>query len=442
MWDSKKNFEKKNLVKVFFLFGIIFFLVSINLVSARYLTCADNPTQLWHFDEGTGIIATDTCQGYNATLYGDMTWNYGKYGKAVEFNGINTYIDAGNIYPFNQSMPEFSFSLWVNFSNPNVSAWQTLFRSGYYDPYTEFIEAIQINEGDNDYVLFMGANSLGIKTIDDGNWHNIIGTFNGTSQISKLYVDGIFMNEYNIGISEITATETPLYFGYNFDNGFLLNGSLDEVAFFNRTLNFNEIQDFYNDSISCSPVWHCSSYNQTCSESPTSYKCLEVQDSSTCCNDTGLFNNCVYQGNLSNYDYNFIVENLQAEVPSYPYISKNETYPIKLMFPTNKFSDVKIYITELNGSISVFNFSYIPNYYYINLLFQDIGDYPFVINGTNPCFNLSGEIKGTFLVRKPFNITICGFQDKTGTPYKNNFAYLIAGLTSSKTFSSVSGSKQ
>jgi len=433
MWNLKKKlkFGKTN-GRILFLFGILFvFLLLINLVSARFLTCADNPTQLWHFEEGTGLIATDSCYGYNATLNGDMVWNYGKYGKAVEFNGINTYLDAGNIYPFNQSMPEFSFSLWINI--PYNVAYQSIFRSGYYNPYSEFIEALQIDESDNSYVTFMGANSIGIKSIDDNNWHYIAGTFNGTSQISKLYIDGIFINEYNVGISEITATETPLYFGFNFDNGFLLNGSLDEIAFFNRTLNFNEIQDYYNESSICSPVWYCSLYNETCSnDPPTSYKCLQVSDSSTCCNDTGLFNNCVYTGNLSNYDYQFIVEDLQAQVFSYPYVEFNKTYLIRLDFPTNKFSDVKIYITELNGNLSIFNFSYIPNYYYINLIFDKVGDYPFIINGTNPCFNISGEIKGTFLVRKSYNITVCGFNDKTGTSYKNNFAYLTAEFTNPK----------
>lgn len=431
--DNKKKRQNAKKIILLLLFGILSFFSFQFIVSARILNCSDNPTQLWHFEESSGIIATDICHGYNATLNGDMNWSYGKYKKAVEFNGINTYLDAGNIYPFNQSMPEFSFSLWVNLSNE--IAYQSIFRSGYYDPSSEFIEAININEGDNNYALFMGAYSVNTNIINDGNWHHVAGTFNGTSQISKIYIDGVFVSEYNVGISEITATTTPLYFGYNFDNGFLLKGNLDEVAFFNRTLNFTEIQDYYNDSNFCSPVWACSLYNETCvNDPPSSFQCLEVSDFSSCCNDTGLFNNCVYTGNLSSFDYNFVVENLMAQVPTYPYVDVNQTFPIRLDFPTNKFSDVKIYLTELNGSISVFNFSYVPNYYYINLIFDKVGNYPFVINGTNPCFNLSGEIKGTLLVRKPYNVNICGFNDKTGTSYKNNFAYLTAEILGNKKY--------
>jgi hypothetical protein len=378
----KKHFEKKKIIFAFILFGIILF--SLNLVSSRPLNCADNPTQLWNFEEGTGTNAEDSCYRYNATLYGDMNWTNGKYGNAVEFNGINSYIDAGNIYPFNQNMPEFSFSLWVNFSNPNISAYQTLFRSGYYNPATEFIEAIQINEGDNDYVLFMGSTSILIKIIDDGNWHNIIGTFNGTSQSSKLYIDGSFIFETFLGYSEITATTSPLGFGYNFDNGFVLNGTLDEIAFFNRTLSQEEVLDFYNE-----------------------------------------------------YPH-FNITRTLFSVPSYPYVDLNASYPIKYKILINNAStyvgNLHLNISEPNGNYSDFPLTWNSSSqsYEVTLIFTEIGNYPFTISSLNPYINI---FTGEFLVRVPFNVTFCGFnQNDNYASYVNDYAYLIAEFTSSKKY--------
>ena len=307
---------KSILFSLILIASLMFLIGNIENINARELTCADIPTELWHFEEGSGTNAQDSCSYINATLYGDMIWDYGKYGNAVRFNGVNTYVDAGNIFPFNQNMPEFSFSLWVNFTIPNNPAWQTLFRSGYYNPYTEFIEAIQINEGDgNNYVLFMASSSNQIKIVDDGSWHNIVGTFNGTSQSSKLYIDGNFIQETFLGISEITATTSPLYFGFNFDNGFLLNGTLDEIAFFNRTLTQEEVSEYYSDlaisSITATPYFTSAVINWYTNENANGTICYWIDGlNETCVSNPSLvlFHSFALTGLSANTSYNYYVK--------------------------------------------------------------------------------------------------------------------------------------
>jgi hypothetical protein len=301
---------------IFLALSTMYMISTIGIVNARELTCADNPTELWHFSEGNGTNTEDSCFSINATLYGDMSWDNGIYGNAVRFNGINTYVDAGNIFPFNQNMPEFSFSLWVNFSNPNAVAWQTLFRSGYYNPPSEFVEAIQINEGDgNNYLLFMASSSNQIKIIDDGAWHYLVGTFNGTSQTSKIYIDGDFINEVNVGISEITATTSPLYFGFNFDNGFLLNGVLDEVAFFNRTLTQQEVLEYYSDlaisNITIIPSFTNAEISWNTNENANGTVCYWLDGFNETCSNNPAFilsHNFMITGLSVNTTYNYYVK--------------------------------------------------------------------------------------------------------------------------------------
>ena len=224
--------------------AILIFPLIISLTSARPIDCnIDKPFALWKFNEGEGYSVNDSCYGANANMYGsNIHFENGKYGTAIKLNGVDDYVNAGDF--FNQTMTQFSFSLWVNMTNK--IAYQTLFQSGNY--YTdEYLEALQINEGDNSYAVFMASNSIGIKNIDDSNWHNIIGTFDGNTGYSTLYIDGVFISNYSTGYSQISATLNNLYFGLNYDNGFPLEGSLDDIAFFNRTLAPSEVTSIYNE---------------------------------------------------------------------------------------------------------------------------------------------------------------------------------------------------
>jgi hypothetical protein len=364
--------QKNNLKALFLL--TLFAIFFLPLVSSREINCnLDKPTQLWHLNEGNGTNAVDSCYGYNATLNGDMNWTTGKYNNSVSFNGINTYLDAGNIYPFNQNMPEFSFSLWEKI--PPTIAWQSIFRSGYYDPYSEFMELLQLNDGETDYLTFMGASSLGISTIDDNNWHNIIGTFNGTSQTSKLYIDGVFINEYTVGISEITATTTPLYFGFNFDNGFLMTGDLDEVSFYNRTLTQEEI--------------------------------------------TSINHNFTQGINMS----------LALFTQDYPYVDFNVSYPIQVKVFKNgtELTDAIVFmaITDPYNVTTPLYLVYNPvsEFYEASVIFSKVGNYPFFIEANSLSEGYTNAT-GTFLVRKPYYINVKLFTNNGADDYINDYGYV------------------
>lgn len=366
-----------------YLFNIlIFFLFLIPLISSRPLSCSDNPLALWSFNEGNGTNAQDSCYGYNTTFYGGVNWTNGVYGSGLEFNGVDSYLDAGNL--FNQNMVEFSFSLWANVSD--IIAYRTLFQSGNY--YTnEFIEAININEGNNNYVLFMGSSSLSIKNITDNEYHHIVGTFNGSDNgNSTLYIDGVFIASFLNSIPQIDATTNYLYFAVNYINGFVLDGYLDEIAFFNRTLTPLEVYDYYYDN----------------------------------CNS-----------------------NLQQQliVLSYPYVNFNTSYAIKYIAYNNissfNIGDINMDLIEIEGNISNFNFIWnsSSNDYDMNLIFTQNGDYPFTIHSS--CSYLD-NITGIFMVREPFYVTFRFFDDKDSTifnsnKYINDFAYVTLEYSGTKT---------
>jgi hypothetical protein len=358
-------------------------------VSAREITCGDQPFNLWKFEEGTGTTTYENCYNYSAYFYNGMSWGEGVFGNATNFNGVDSYIYAGNVGAFSQNLTEFSFSLWVNVSNR--TAYQTFFQRGNY--YTdEFVEAIQINEGDNDYFLFMGASTLDIICIDDGLWHNIIGTFNGTNGSEgevKIYIDGNFTTNATTIQTEIAPNSDILYFGVNYANGFILNGTLDEIAFFNWTLSQEEVTDFY-----------------------TTFDC-------------SLQNNSI----------------MTLYVPNYPYIDLNTSYPIAVSLLTdnisNPFTDIGIKLQNSSGSIFIFNLTWDigDQLYKTNLTFLEEGYYPFTIFPYTPC--KTANITGTFRVFEPYYITLRLFElkDKANTTavYRNDFSYAIAYFKNQQT---------
>jgi hypothetical protein len=359
--------------KVILLLIVSIFLISF--VNAREINCSlDQPFNLWKFNEGNGTTTQESCYGYNATLYGGMNWINGTYGNAVEFNGIDSYIDAGNM--FNQNMPEFSFSLWVNVSN--LIAYQTMFQSGNY--YTaEFVESIQINEGDNDYVLFMSASSSPIMSIDDGRVYNVIGTFNGSDNGNvTLYIDGVPISSVLTYQSQIDATAISLLFGGNYANGFILDGSLDDIAFFNRTLFPDEVREF---SIGC---------------------------------------------NLSNVL-------VTVTMPSdYPYFDVSSSYLINVHPETTS----PIFSVKMNLNGSTYEFSNIGgNNFQIELNITQEGNYPFDIYTYSSCPSFA-SYSSTFLVRTPHYMTFDLYKGKANETgiwnwffsnrYKNDFAYITA----------------
>lgn len=374
--EKWKNIQKKKLkVAILFLFGIFL----INFISARTIQCdLDSPIALYHFDENIGMNTTESCYGDIGYMNGDMNWSDGVFGKSVEFNGIDTYIDAGH-YLVSEQMTNFSFSIWVNVSN---GFYQTIFRRGYYYT-TEFVELINIDEGDNNYVLFMGADTIGNLSIDDGKWHNIIGTFEGYTGTSTLYVDGNFISNYSTGYPEISYTDTNLYFGFNFDNGFLLDGTIDEAGFFNRTLTFEEITAFSNSS------------EINCDDYP-----------------------------------------LQIQFSQYPYFDVSVSETITLIV-NPLFNNVQFNLTFDDG---LGNFSSFilnkDNNFSITLNFSEIGDYYYTLNSSNICYGIE---TGMIYVREPFYITIKGFTSKENSTffhsnkYTNNFAYATAEFTGTKT---------
>ncbi|MFB6180552.1 MAG: LamG domain-containing protein, partial [Candidatus Nanohalobium sp.] len=81
-------------------------------------------------------------------------------------------------------------------------------------------------------------------TLNDGEWHHLVGTFNGTNQ--SVYLDGQLMDSQSVSGSIANYDNTyGLGIGDRYSGGQSFSGNVDEVRIYNRSLTSSEIRNLY-----------------------------------------------------------------------------------------------------------------------------------------------------------------------------------------------------
>lgn len=203
----------------------------------------------YHFD---GDTIDSSGNGNNANNLG-ATFVDGISGKALSFNGVNDYVDAGNIASF--EVP-FTIEVWVYPAKSQEKCWDEV--SGNYgimsnlnslDSSTNWVWQLRYGDaGGGCYLGFQfNDNTEGNKWVTikqkltTGHWYQIVGTFDGTNII--VYLNGNPKDKNQI--SKIIGNSDKLLIG-NDGWGNYFNGNIDEIRIYNRALSASEIMDNYN----------------------------------------------------------------------------------------------------------------------------------------------------------------------------------------------------
>ena len=119
------------------------FVLGVVLIS---VTKAADPDLVgwWRLDEGSGTIATDfSGYGNNGTIQSSPQWVAGKIGKALQFDGVDDYVDVPHAEILTASN-EVTVMAWINTSRhggPGTEGWQGIIAKGNaprsYSFYTE-----------------------------------------------------------------------------------------------------------------------------------------------------------------------------------------------------------------------------------------------------------------------------------------------------------------
>jgi hypothetical protein len=197
----------------------------------------------WLFDEGKGNIAKDSSgKGNDGELKGKLNWVSGKFGKALEFPGVDeNFVEVPN----NKSLDltTFSFTHWVKIeATGNYEATLIKTADGQLENYSGYIYAgrnVFWTRFTSGGPTQWGFQQFGTSTVTDNEWHHLAGTYDMKSV--KSYIDGVA--EANAPFSgEPDFSPGPLNIGDCPGFAYPVKGLMDEVGLFNVALDENDIK--------------------------------------------------------------------------------------------------------------------------------------------------------------------------------------------------------
>ena len=191
---------------------------------------------------------TDT-YGNNGTVTGTETYVAGKIDKAFSFNGSTEVVLSNESnFDFDISSP-FSISAWCKTNGGGtediiVSKYQTGASYGWN---------LKIDgSGLPRFTIYAGGSVysiVGSSTVNDDNWHHIVGTFDGTSNLSgmKIITDEAIVTGGSSAMSSNSLNSYPVRIGAQ---GASINdpftGLIDDVRIYDRELTQGEVNIIYN----------------------------------------------------------------------------------------------------------------------------------------------------------------------------------------------------
>jgi hypothetical protein len=211
----------------------------------------------WPFDDGAAAMTfADVIENTafnDGACVGDAcpTSTTGKVSTAFVFDGVNDNVQVANKTGLDFSIAgDMSIETWVKTSQDCsgrtvfVGRWQASGKATWW-----------LGCDENDHAAFYLRDSDGVEkivggttVINDGEWHHIVGTRDGTGNSNKIYVDGALENT---GTTAFTGTlsftgDKNVTIGYLEPAPFYwYAGTLDEMALYDQALTADDVSRHY-----------------------------------------------------------------------------------------------------------------------------------------------------------------------------------------------------
>ena len=205
----------------------------------------------WSMDysSSTGIYDNSSYKNFGTFTGGLSTNNIitGVRGKALSFDGIDDYINAGNSNSLNSIGCYNSISLWIK---PRSLSDYEMYISKFYDagPYGYGFDFGLMSDG-KAVIMYRDATAISddftnSAIFSTNTWTNLVVIQNGPNNVD-IYANGQFLEKMvdlpcminrNIDALTIGSRSNELYF----------NGTIDEVMIFNRSLAATEVKALYD----------------------------------------------------------------------------------------------------------------------------------------------------------------------------------------------------
>jgi hypothetical protein len=239
---------------------------------------------LWHLNEANGTTANDSSVYANNGTYANSPtvatglWNT----NARTFNGSNQYVTVPNSTSLNPS--SITVAGWVKTNTlGEVGEFLTKRADSDYGAWNLYAGSYS---GDGNFEVsvygascaFSGRTQLNskIKAIA-GKWYHVAFTVSSTTL--SIYVDGVLANTVAYASGVCAGRTDAVRLGVGCCSRYL-NGTLDEVAIWNRALDSNEVKEIFNKGASRIGAKYRGCVDSTCSANPA-WSSLTYPDSNS-----------------------------------------------------------------------------------------------------------------------------------------------------------------
>jgi hypothetical protein len=209
------------------------------------LNWSDGLVGYWKFDEGSGTVAFDSSKNNNhGILVNDPLWVSGKYGAALDFDGIDDFVwIETNFLTFSNAV---SVECWIKVKG-STGDHQTFLAHSYGGTHSYCLE-FQPDGHTVQFALHTGGSCFAVSnvTVPFGEWTHLVGTYDGSTVC--IYVNGNLSGQ-NPQTGSLDLVNKPLQFGSH-DPAVVgdrnwFNGTIDNVMIYNRSLTAEEIALHY-----------------------------------------------------------------------------------------------------------------------------------------------------------------------------------------------------
>ena len=218
------------------------------------------------FDEGSGSLAYDASENSNDGTLGTTTavgsddprWATGikplsggvSGGSALQFDGKDDYVDAGNNSSLDVHANNFSIELWAKFDDSGTVRY--LLQKGSYATSLYQIRRLATNNlrivvedySDANYDYYDTATTFPASS----NWYHIVAVWTRSTGIWKVYINGVEDGQVTVSAGGTPSVNGTVSLRIGTENTVAnpFNGLIDEVRIYNRALSAEEIRYHYN----------------------------------------------------------------------------------------------------------------------------------------------------------------------------------------------------
>lgn len=205
----------------------------------------------WRFEETSGVSAADETGDYPGIIEGAAVLNQpGVFDRCIEFDGSNADINLGAA--ISGIVQSITFLAWIKVTAISGNATRRIGgnRGGGASGTGWELVLNRNTLGSN--IVFQTSPSVGgasyaIGTTDlrDGLWHLVAATYDYSSGVSRVYVDGLDDTDTSLVGSGVISNALNTYLGRTYQAGYF-DEYMDEPKLYSRALAAEEIYTLYN----------------------------------------------------------------------------------------------------------------------------------------------------------------------------------------------------